>query len=487
MLISRAAEGAASVANTWTPPGTITPPGTPSTTGTSGLSPAGPTAGRSSPLKAWFERWSTFDSVAKLRLARLLLCLGLVVFAIVGLLVANGRQAAHDDVKRAANQLLVIQQIQFHVTRADAAGAVGYLQGGSETAETRTAFDTSLSEALRLVSRLETDTAVDLSSGTDSVSTREQRIQSIATDLGVYARLSESARANNRQGFPVGAAYQRQAAQIASSPLDDTNVGSIMFRLKGLEADERDRLAAAAAAAHSGRSVIAVLVVVALAAVGGVSWWLARRSRRTLNAGLAGAAGLLLAVWSWSSTTIGQADQRLADTVGTVLHEADLVGQISVAANEARTSEAFSLIQRGNGDASAIRFENVIRRATLAANEYGDRDVDAPLVGAIGAYQARYGAATGEARDSTVRGLDRRGDWDEAVAKVLNERDVEGTFADVASLLDVERDRTTARFVADIGDASRGLATTLVLVPLGFLAAAIAVAVGIGRRLAEYR
>ena len=100
-----------------------------------------------------------------------------------------------DDVRTASGQLLGVQDIRVRIVHADAIASSSYLRSGQEDPAQRTAYLDEIAKAgdgLVAVSAAANDT--------DLV-----QLSEASRLLGSYVGLVEQARANNRQGFPVGA------------------------------------------------------------------------------------------------------------------------------------------------------------------------------------------------------------------------------------------------------------------------------------------
>ncbi|MGW8653400.1 hypothetical protein ACWGMO_28760, partial [Nocardia salmonicida] len=159
---------------------------------------------------------------------------------------------------------------------ADAAAGTAFIAGGLEPKAVRDRYTQAIGEAAaELVTQaghVSDEEAAD-PSGTD------RRLRTgIATGLPVYSGLIETARVNNRNGYPVGAAYLSEASHQMQTGL-----------LPMAEELEDHRFDAVTAAQH--RHVqppwtAIALLVVALGALIWVQVELARRSRRFFNMGL---------------------------------------------------------------------------------------------------------------------------------------------------------------------------------------------------------
>src|SRR5712692_7114710 len=115
-------------------------------------------------------------------------------------------------------------------------------------------------------------------------------IRTIAESAATYSGLVESARANNRQGFPVGAGYLRRANTLVS--------GTVIPTAETLHQESLLRLnsgygAASSSVATVGAAAVAVVLLVALVAA---QVFLRRRTNRVLNVGLVAATGLAVEI-----------------------------------------------------------------------------------------------------------------------------------------------------------------------------------------------
>ena len=152
----------------------------------------------------------------------------------------------------------------------------------------------------------------------------------------------EQARANNRQGFPVGAAYQREANVVA---------GDVVEQLHAVEQGQRDTVNEELAAAHRAGAWLALSGWMLVAVIALVGLWLAVRFRRVINVplalGLVAVLVALIAATAAQGRAISHADAAVAGSLTT----ADLVAQARAAAYDAVSQEALTLINRGNGAA----------------------------------------------------------------------------------------------------------------------------------------
>jgi len=404
---------------------------------------------------------------AKLSAFRAVCIVLALVFAVVGAFGINRRANAINDVRTASRQLLALQDIQVRIVHADAIASSSYLRSGQEDPAQRTAYLDEIGKAGDgLVAVSAAATSADL-----------EQLSSASRLLGSYVGLVEQARANNRQGFPVGAAYQRQANGIVSNTDPDTP--DIVSSLRSVEESQRAQINDSLASAHRAGVWLHVtgwLLFVALV-VG--SWWLWRTFRRVVNVPIAVALLALFLLLLIGGIKQAAAVSDADDAVGTQLAAADKAAQARAAAFEARSQEALTLINRGNGAANEVNWElgNDIVTREMSSRLGSD---DGLSTAAASAY-ASYAEAHAQIRD-----LDNSGDWDQAVEVSLG--------AQSTSAFD-RFDQAVGQIATTEGStASERLNTAVdplnMLRNIAFLAGlviAVLAALGCGQRLKEYR
>lgn len=410
------------------------------------------------------------DSPTKLRLAMAVTVLAALLLSIAGWYSIDRRDTAIDNAARAAEQLIQVQDVRVQVVQADSIASNAYLVGGQEAADQRAEYDSRIAAAAAgLLVAVQGATSLDAT-----------ELESVNQRLAVYVGLVEQARANNRQGFPVGAAYQRQARAVASVLVDS---------LRTVEQSTRQRVDDSMARAHRASwTLIASGLLVLVALVIG-SWWLALRWRRLVNVPLAVAAVIVVLVLTVGLGVNGRAVSKAGDAVRGPLSAADLVAQARAAAFDARSSEALTLINRGNGAAYETEWQlssSIVAEALAeSCTTYGVG------CGALLSYEAYADSHV------LVRSLDDAGDWDQAVelatAGSLNtvvqqsgsNPPVDFEAFAVASSDELVEQSSTAAISFDEADGPL-LVLRWSVVAAGLVIAALAFS-GYGRRLREYR
>ena len=104
------------------------------------------------------------------------------------------------------------QQIYRDLSDANDTAATAFLAGGLEPPATRQRYLADIQAAGTLI---ENATA----QGGATLGGASKDLAALSTDLPIYTGEVETARADNRQGFPLGAAYLREASDLMRSTL----------------------------------------------------------------------------------------------------------------------------------------------------------------------------------------------------------------------------------------------------------------------------
>ncbi|GIG41082.1 hypothetical protein [Cellulomonas phragmiteti] len=383
-----------------------------------------------------------------------------VVTALTGLLGLTGttsQGAAVTGVRESAAQLVGLQDARNQLVAADAAATTAFLVGGLEPTDLRASYDAAVDAGAHALTRL----AATGPDGADGLA-------EVSADLTTYTGLVAQARANNRQGFPVGSAYLEEASTVLRE--------DIVPALDALVAAEQDRVDGELGAVRTAAPLLVAAVLLALAALVAVQVWVARRTRRTCNGGLVAATVAVLAVAVVGGSTLGGASSRTSDVHDGPYAATVAASQAYALVNDARSMEAFTLIRRGSGAAYEESFVENVTAAREALAGDGSR-LDPSLVDRLDAWVGAH---------EDVRALDDAGDWDGAVARVTSDDPAASPalFADLSASL-------TAAVDAGSADVADGLRTSSawvgwLLAALGAIGAVLAWT-GLRARREEYR
>lgn len=411
---------------------------------------------------------------ARLSLLRAALIVLALTFGVVGAFGVNRRANAINEVRTASRQLLALQDIQVRIVHADAIASSSYLRSGQEDPAQRTAYLDEIANA--------GDGLVAVSAAANAADLVQ--LSAASRLLGSYVGLVEQARANNRQGFPVGAAYQRQANGIITSA--DRDTPDMVSSLRTVEASQRAQINHSLASAHRAGIWLHVTGWLLLAALVAGSWWMWRTFRRVVNVPIAIALLLLFLLLLIGGIAQGRAAGNADAAVATPLAGADRAAQARAAAFEARSQEALTLINRGNGAANEVNWQlgNDIVTREMSSGLGSD---DGLAGGGASAY-ANYSQAHSE-----IRALDSKGDWNRAVAVSLGNQTTsagvnlvtafDGFDQAVGQISTAEGTTASAR----LGTAVDPLDVLRNIIFLAGLIVAALAALGCGQRLKEYR
>jgi hypothetical protein len=438
-----------------------------------------PPAQRTAPaarLGLW-RRQEADGTPGKLRLLLVGLVLLSLAWGAVAAWVVDQRASGAGDVVSISEPLsLDGQQIYRALSDADATAASAFLSGGLEPQTSRQRY---LADIAAASARLEDATAIAGGSLASS------DLATLSAGLPVYAGDVETARADNRLGLPLGAAYLREASSLMRRQL--------LPAARNITTQASGQLLSASGKA-TGLPLIGLLLVMAII-TGYVllttQRWLSRHFHRRLSPGLvaATAAAVISVVWLAVSLTAGRADLLQAQTHGS--GPVATLGLADIAALRAHADESLTLIDAAGDDSYQADFlatehhlgpgpGTLLAQAASAAS-------GSP--GAAAAADASAAATRWYSAHRTVRSLDNNGKHNDAIQLVTTPgQEHSGTLfarVDASLVRAVAADQTVFQSEAAAGrSAFTGLEIGVIVLALIMAAAC---ARGINRRLAEYR
>ncbi|ADB34975.1 hypothetical protein Kfla_5972 [Kribbella flavida DSM 17836] len=434
------------------PPATWSPPAAPVT-----QQPSPNQAPRSAPKGAianWF-----YGTPGRMRA---LLILTATLSVLFGLAAAQGFRQSDGALQRAeANtaQLVRVQAIHTSLVAANADATNAFLVGGLEPPAQRQHFVDSLATASRLIAEAATAQPAD-----------QTVLGRLNTTLLTYSGQIEQARANNRQGLPIGSQYLKDAnatLQNESLPLLDALVSA-----------NEDRVSTEFNGVGRGSAWLTVGGLLCLAALVVTMIWLARRTHRYLNVPLAAGAALVLLTMVVGGAALASASSAAKDTRSDAYADALALARARIAAYDAKSNESLTLIARGSG----AEFEQAWKDSAARVDEQ------------LAAVGRRAGAATTQWRQyqrahTAIRQADDAGNWDAAVQQAIGSGQTSANSSFAAF------DRTSTTLLAQTSDSTQARLADArgSLPPIGWLglpigiAAALLAAWGLSQRLGEYR
>lgn len=408
----------------------------------------------------------------------------LVILVLLGLFTGmiawtdvRTRATLIDGVTTRSGQLaLAAQNLYRALSDADATAASGFLSGGAEPAELHERYRHDIADATAALAVV----SAHVGPGAAAVA-----VGRITDRLPVYTGLVETARAYNRQGLPLGVAYLREASGLMRDEL--LPAAQELYRTVTDQLDDSRR-------AGSAIPWFALLFgVVTLAGLGYAQRYLTRRTNRVFNPGLVVATVttvLLVTALGLSALT---AAGHLRDSREHGSAQVQLLAEARIAGLQARADEALTLVARGNGAAFEADFAAMMHRLTgedgsgglLAGAQTAATDARTrQLVTAASARAAEWADTHRE-----LRLLDENGSYAEAVALAVG---TEGrTTADIFHDFDADLAEAIAhngeRFTASAERAGRSLAGIDIAVVVLTVLLVAGVALGLQRRILEYR
>ncbi|MFD3655787.1 hypothetical protein [Streptomyces sp. NPDC058620] len=414
----------------------------------------------------------------RLQIIGAVLALLVVTFGAVTALEISARSEAADDVVTRSQPLSAdAASIYRSLADADTMAASGFLAGAQEPRDVHEKYEKDIREASRLLVRA--------AAGTDASTSSGQEITTLAETLPVYTGLIERARANNRQGLPLGGAYLRYANHKMTYEL--------LPAAERLYKAETGRLGEDSGDARQWPYLSLGAGLVALAALVWMQRRNYRRTNRVLNHGLlaATAASTVVLLWLAVGHTVARAELRAAMVQGQ--ESLDVLNNARINSLKARANENLTLVARGavlTADGRNDKYETdyTTGMKALAAQLKSAEKLAKGTQGSEPVADAITSVSEWQGRHRKARTTDDQGDYDGALKQIIGPKDSTGeSFEQVDAALRKALAHEQGEFT-DAAKDGRGALGGLPMgaAALGVLGAAAAV-VGVNRRLSEYR
>ncbi|GAA3832144.1 hypothetical protein [Streptomyces chiangmaiensis] len=473
------------------PPATPTLPAVPpqTTAGSAGQTATVPPGPPAPPRRTAFAegvdrlRSAATTEPGRLRVIGAVLALLVIAFGAVTAWQMTDRSNAADDVLHSSQPLSAgAADIYRSLADANTTASSGFLAGGQEPKATTERYDRDIRTAAAGL--------VTAAASTEPGSPSADTVTKLNKLLPEYKGLIERARANNRQGFPVGGAYLRAANEVMQEQM--------LPAAQDLYTKENQRLRSDYADATPYPWFAIVLGVLALAALGGAQRRHYLRTNRVLNHGLvaATAASAIVLLWTVVGHSVARAGLDASYDHGVrslnVLHDA------RIASLNARGNENLTLVSRGaetkqlpDGtveDAYDYAFQQdmktlsagLAKAGSLADDQAGRRPVTA-ATGNMKVWQQRHKQA---------RAADDDGNYQAALNKIIGSKADQPTgecFDSVDENLAKALGHEESEFQHRAGDGRNAITGLPVSAAVLAVLAASGALLGIGRRLSEYR
>ncbi|MFD0276807.1 hypothetical protein ACFVHB_23275 [Kitasatospora sp. NPDC127111] len=428
---------------------------------------------------------ATRTAPGRLRLAGALVAVVTVAFgALTAWQVESRAQAAQRVVSYSQPLSQAAADINRALADADTTAATGFLLAGAEPKAVRDRYEQDLATASRLIA--------EAAARTTASSPAQGWLAALNQQVPVYAGLVENARANNRQGYPLGGAYLRYASDQMRTVL--------LPAAAQLTAAENRELADDYAAARAVPWAAYGLGVLALAVLGWVQVVLFRRTNRVFNVGLLGATAAVLAGVLWLTVAGLGARGALEESERKGAAPLRALNAARVDVLTARLAENLHYVARG----SSAQYADLWAKTTGRLSGTGPRGEP------TGSLADAERLAPADARAAITEAGQQYRHWSEQHAAASRLESVDGDYqgavdatvtanaADAAKTADASFNATDQRlaqaagaelkqFERAAGGTDGDLRTAAVAVAVLALVAAVAAARGLGRRLAEYR
>jgi hypothetical protein len=352
------------------------------------------------------------------------------------------------------------QTVRTNLVQADALATNAFLLAGLEPSGQRERYEQSLAAATSAL----TDAAANSHRGDGDA------LRAVDQAIVRYAGLVESARANNRQGFPVGSAYLRQASQQLR-----TEVLPVLTELSDIT---QARVKDAYRDSRSSTEGIATGAFIAIVMLLVVQGYLTVRTRRLVSVPVLVAIAIVVGATLVAGGVLAWSQSRADDVRDGDYRSTVALAQARIFAFDAKSSESLTLILRGSGAAVEQQFQSLADAAVTTMRAGGlSPDLEARFDDYLAVHEQ-------------VRLADDDGDWDEAVrlATTTEGDDASNaTFQRFADATSDELQQSSSGISDDLDDARLPLGATKVFLVIAGVAAAIAAWQGISVRLKEYR
>ncbi|EID54587.1 hypothetical protein [Saccharomonospora xinjiangensis] len=412
-----------------------------------------------------------------------LIGVGLVVLSLLTGLVGTLSMQDRDDsvdalVEHREPLAAAAQEVYRSLSDADATAATAFLTPGAESPALRERYATDIAKAGAALAKAASDSA--------GIPEAAEHVDVLSRQLPVYTGLVASAKANDRQGYPVGAAYLREASELLRS--------TILPAAEALYEVNAGRLAEEQDDATSFPWFLAVVLVCLIGALLYAQTFLKKKTNRVFNVGLlvsSGAVGLLV-LWTAVALIIQGVFVGSGREDGT--EQADRLVRARIAALQARADETLTLVARGGGAEYEQGFTDqfgrlagIQGRGGLLGEAIAAETDDARLESLRRAHE--HAAAWFDAH-RRVRELDDSGEHQKAVELAIDaedERSPAAAFGKADSELAASIHSARRGFVEDTSSGASALTLLAPAYALLSVVAALGATLGIRERLREYR
>ncbi len=397
-----------------------------------------------------------------------------LVAGLVAALATSERQGATTAAWQNAEPLMVTAQaVDTSLSDADTTAGASFLQGRLEPAALQRRYETDLALA-------SADVAVAArEAGSDPAVASS--LQTLSTDLPVYAGIVQDADFNERQAsYPLAAAYIAEANNLMRTAILPA-AASVYGTESGRLADDQSQGVSPLLATLAVLALIGLLVVLVLA-----QRWLSQRFHRTWNLALAVATVIVLALGVWFTVAVVSQNSGVNTAQANGSRPVSTFTQARILALRARADDELTLLTRDTDPtyqsdytSTAAALGHLLGSPTVASGSSASNDLTRAKA-AFGSYAAVH---------SQIRHDDTANDFSGAVA-VASGSDA-GQLPAVSSDLtgDLSDGITTSQstFASATSGAASDLDGLIWGLAIGAVLVAALVLIGFQPRIAEYR
>jgi hypothetical protein len=390
----------------------------------------------------------------RLILISALVAVGAVCFGVI----ATGAEQSRERAVRAARtdtEPLLVHALTLYksLQEANATVAAGLLgQGGVEPRASQARYAQDLQRATSAL------TALTQRAKTPAA---QAALGMIAGQLPTYTAHIEAARANTRQGFPVGAAYLRQAALVNASMVHAAQrvYAAEAERLNNDYQTGTDTAALVALVA----AIAAALVLLALAQL-----YVARISHRILNVLMLVGTVLLAVMAVWTLVGVTSEQNSLAGAQRNGSDKLEALSAANILLSRAQGDLSLTLVNRGTDDIDPLDFNAVTGALTTS-----------PIAAGLRSRFVAYRAAA-----DRIQQLENQGELVPAIGQLQPVAHMANQLSDQ---LDGEITAADGRFKHAASDAASALSGLGLAIPLITVLVAVLSLLGLRLRINEYR
>lgn len=422
-------------------------------------------------VPAWVrDRLAT--TPGRLVLVSILVIVGAVCFGAIATGAEQSRERAAKAAQSQTEPVLVhAKNLYTSLSDANATVATGLLAGGVETAGSRKRYLSDVAVASDALSALTQEAG--------TAANAQAELGAIATGLPTYTGLIETARANNRLGYPIGAAYLRQAASLMTSQVLPAADHLYTTEAERLNQDYRTGTATSALVTFAVAGAAALILLLL------TQWYVARISRRILNVPLVVATVAVLGVSVWGIVALVGAQNGLETAQRNGSDSVEALSAATVLLSRAQGDLSLTLVDRGTDRSDPLDFAAVTRVLDRPGGLIAEISALARRTNTTPAAQrfdAEYAAYQAKARQIT--GLESGGLLQTAIRLAPQASAIsEASSHNLAQQIDAAQGRFS-RAAADATSSLDGLAFAI---PLITALAAVLALVGLRQRINEYR